>query len=90
MSKRDGNWNVYSVNWDGSNLRQLTNDGAFDGLATGAPGYNQIAFISNRSGNWGMYVMNRDGGGQRKLFDLQGGFGDGDFSVVRERISWGP
>ncbi len=90
MSKRGGSWDIYAVNWDGSGLRQLTNDGAFNGLATAGPGYQQIAFVSNRDGVWGMYVMNRDGSGQRKLFDLQGGFGDGDFSVVRERISWGP
>jgi TolB protein len=90
MSKRNGNWDIYVVNWDGSGLRQLTDNGAFDGLATAAPGYQQIAFVSNRDGGWGMYVMDRNGGGQRKLFDLQGGFGDGDFSVVRERISWGP
>lgn len=90
MSRRDGDWNIYAVNWDGSGLRQLTNDPAIDALATGSPDYSQVAFVSNRSGNWAVYVMSAAGGDARRLFDLPGGYGGGEFDVIQERISWGP
>jgi len=33
--------------------------------------------------------MNADGSNQRKLFDLGGGYGAGEYDWTRERISWG-
>lgn len=90
MSKRDGDWDIYVVNWDGGGLRQLTDDPAVDVLATAAPGYGQIGFVSNRAGPWAVHVMDASGGQVRRLFDLPGGFGNGEFDVLRERISWGP
>ncbi|MEM7127948.1 MAG: protein kinase [Chloroflexota bacterium] len=89
MSNRSGNWDVYLVNWDGSNLRQLTQHPAEDGLATASPDGQQIAFTTNRDGNWSVYVMGIDGSNQRRLFDLQGGYGSGDKDWRQERISWG-
>ena len=68
----------------------MTTDAAIDGLATASPDRSTIAFVSNRDGNWAIWAMNVDGGNQRKLFDLDGGYGPGDFDWVRERISWGP
>jgi hypothetical protein len=89
-ARRSGNWDVWIVNFDGANLRQLTTDAAIDGLATASPDRSTIAFVSNRDGTWAVWAMNVDGGNQRKLFDLGGGYGPGDFDWVRERISWGP
>ena len=89
-SNRSGNYDVWAVNWDGSNLRQLTDNPAVDGLATASPDYQHIAFVSNRDGVWSVYVMNVDGSNQRKLFDIGGGYGSGDYEWYRERISWGP
>ncbi len=90
MSARDGNWEVYAVNLDGSGLKRLTNNGAQDGLPTWSPDGRSIAFVSNRSGNWAIWVMNADGSDQRKLFDLGGGYGSGEYDWTRERISWAP
>lgn len=90
MSARDGNWEVYTVNMDGSNLRRLTNNSANDGLPTWSPDGKSIAFVSNRGGTWAIWVMEADGSTQRKLFDLGGGYGGGEYDWTHERISWAP
>ena len=90
MSSRDGDWDVYTVNMDGSGLKRLTDNSAQDGLPTWSPDGRAIAFVSNRSGAWAIWVMDANGGNQRKLFDLGGGFGSGDYSWTYERISWAP
>jgi Tol biopolymer transport system component/LysM repeat protein len=90
MSVRDGNWEVYAVNLDGSGLKRLTNNSANDGLPTWSPDGQSIAFVSNRSGEWAIWVMDRNGDNARKLFDLGGGYGSGAYDWVSERISWSP
>ncbi|HSJ58603.1 MAG TPA: LysM peptidoglycan-binding domain-containing protein [Anaerolineae bacterium] len=90
MSARDGNWEVYRVNMDGSGLQRLTNSASQDGLPTWSPDGKSIAFVSNRGGAWAIWVMNADGGNQVKLFDLGGAYGAGDHDWTTERISWAP
>jgi LysM repeat protein len=90
MSSRDGNWEVYAINMNGTGLARLTENSAQDGLPTWSPDGKSIAFVSNRSGAWAIWVMNGDGSNQRKLFDLGGGYGSGDKDWTRERISWAP
>jgi len=98
MSQRDGNWEIYRINVDGSDLKRLTNNGANDGLPTWSPTGNLIAFVSDRGGEWAIWVMNADGSNQRKLFTMPGPpdgqvFGEPGYSSrgwVEERISWGP
>jgi WD40 repeat protein len=98
MSLRDGNWEVYIANLDGSNLRRLTRDPANDGLPTWSPDGRYIAFVTDRAGPWAMWVMRPDGSGQRRLFDI-GGPLDGRVrnaashetnGWLEERISWAP
>jgi LysM repeat protein len=90
MSARDGNWEIYAVNMDGSGLKRLTNNSARDGLPTWSPDGKSIAFVSDRGGAWAIWAMEADGSGQRKLFDLGGGYGSGDYDWTTERISWAP
>jgi Tol biopolymer transport system component len=90
MSARDGNWEVYLINMDGSGLKRLTNNNAQDGLPAWSPDGKSIAFVSNRSGAWAIWVMNAGGSNQRKLFDLGGGYGSGAYDWMSERISWAP
>jgi len=90
MSARDGNWEIYAVNLDGSGLKRLTNNGANDGLPAWSPDGRSIAFASNRSGAWAIWVMDATGDNQRKLFDLGGGYGGGGSDWTTERISWSP
>jgi TolB protein len=96
MSQRDeGNWNVYVVNVDGSNLQRLTDDPAEDGLPVWSPDGNAIAFASNRGGIWAVWVMTPDGKGVSQLFTMPGtpdGFVGNDTYASRgwaeERLSW--
>ncbi len=90
MSNRDGNWEIYSVNMDGSGLKRLTNNSANDGLPTWSPDGRSIAFVSSRGGAWAIWVMDASGDNQRKLFDLGGGYGSGSSDWIFEQISWSP
>lgn len=87
-SNRAGNWDVWIVNFEGSDLKQLTTDPAIDGLGAASPDGRSIAFVSNRGGVWAVWVMNTDGSNQRKLFDIGGTYGSGDYDWIRERLSW--
>ena len=50
-SDRDGNWEIYVVNADGSGLVRLTNDPAADSTPSWSPDGRRIAFTSTRDGN---------------------------------------
>ncbi len=68
-SNRDRNYEIYSVNWDGSGLSRLTTTGVDkdDTSPIWSPDGNRIAFTSDRDGNSEIYVMNADGTGQARL-----------------------
>jgi hypothetical protein len=89
MSDRAGNWDLYSMNADGSDLIQLTNSPGVEGLATASPDGSNIIYLTNQDVVWSFYVMRPDGSNVRKLFDLPGNFGRGEYDWFYERISWG-
>jgi len=69
-SYRDSNAEIYTMNSDGSNLRNLTNNPASDTEAEISPDGTKIAFVSTRDGgilNPEIYVMNADGSNQQRL-----------------------
>jgi tetratricopeptide (TPR) repeat protein/pSer/pThr/pTyr-binding forkhead associated (FHA) protein len=89
MSNRDGNWEIYIIDADGSNLQRLTHNTANDGLPVWSPtGSGMIAFVSDQGGAWAVWAIEPDGSNRRKLFDLGGG--GLAFDWQHERISWGP
>jgi Tol biopolymer transport system component len=45
-----GNWEIYAITIDGSDLQQLTNHPAIDGMPTWSPDGEWIAFQSTRPG----------------------------------------
>jgi hypothetical protein len=67
VSNRDGNFEIYVMDADGTNQTRLTNDAASDDRATWSPDGSQIAFESNRDGNFEIYVMDADGTNQARL-----------------------
>lgn len=66
-STRDGNYEIYVMDADGTNQTRLTNNPAFDRCPLWAPNGQKIFFLSNRDGNFEIYVMNRDGTNQINL-----------------------
>jgi TolB protein len=68
---RGNDGEIYIMNVDGSNLRNLTNHPADDGLPAWSPDGQQIVFASNRHGNVAehveLYVMRADGSAVRRL-----------------------
>jgi len=90
MSRRDGNWEIYVMNWDGGDQQNLSRSPGNDGLPAWSPDGQWIAFVSDRSGQWALWAMRPDGSVSRQLFALQGGFGAGDYDWALERLSWGP
>jgi aqualysin 1 len=73
-TKRDGNYEVYTVNPDGSELRNLTNTSpTWEGNAAYSPDGTKIAFGGDLDDiYWQIYVMNSDGTGIRRLTNTFG------------------
>ncbi len=57
-SDRDGNWEIYVMNSDGSNARRLTNHPAVDEAPTWSPDGTQLAFATDRDGDFEIYILN--------------------------------
>jgi TolB protein len=81
VSNRDGGWEIYVMNPDGSGVVRLTDNAAQDSDAALSPDGRKLAFYSDRSGNREIYVMNSDGSGVVQLTD----------NTVEETVaSWSP
>ncbi len=95
MSQREGNWDIYVANADGSSPIRITTNPGEDGLPTWSPDGKVIAYISQRDGEWSMWVTLPTGEDQRQLFELEGspdGYVGANRNASRgwteERISW--
>jgi Tol biopolymer transport system component len=69
ISEREGDFEVYLADRDGTNLRNLTNNASRDEPAAASPDGKQIAFRTDREGTYEIYVMNADGENQKRLTD---------------------
>ncbi|MCX6022029.1 MAG: hypothetical protein NTZ05_09935, partial [Chloroflexi bacterium] len=67
ISTRDGSYDVYSMNPDGSNVQRLTSDAAIDARPAWSPDGKKIVWSSFRSGNQQVYMMNADGTKQLRV-----------------------
>jgi Tol biopolymer transport system component len=81
-SDRDGDWDVYTMNTDGSGVLQVTNLPRSEVAVAWSPDGKHIAFTSTQEDvdSPKLYIMNADGTGQRKVSDI----------VINGGIDWGP
>jgi len=67
VSDRDGNYEIYIMNIDGSGQARLVSNSAEDWYPSFSPDGFKITFVSNRDGNYQIYSMNTDGSEQTRL-----------------------
>ncbi len=80
-SNRDGNFEIYTMNPDGSEQQNLTENRAFDYNPVWSPTGEQILFVSDRHGTRDLYLMDADGANVRKVFQNL---------VGRQHPTWSP
>lgn len=88
MSQREGSWDIYVVDEDGSGLQRLTRGSANEGLPAWSPDGRSLAYVSDEGGRWAVWAMASDGSNQRMLFPIGGGGLAKDWTL--EQISWAP
>ncbi|HKZ82496.1 MAG TPA: hypothetical protein VJ793_02430 [Anaerolineae bacterium] len=71
-SDRDGDFDIYLMNTDGTRPINLTDNTANDLELAWSPDGTQIAFTSNRDGNFEIYTIKADGTGAMRLTDDPG------------------
>ena len=82
-SNRDGNWEIYTMNSDGTNQTRLTFNEVIDGCPAWSPNGRQIVFHTHRHGDASdIYVMNADGNNQRRLTHIP--------NLINEMPNWSP
>ena len=86
MSRHDGNWEIYLLDFPWGKVVRMTKHEADDGLPTWSPDGQHIAFLSNREGTWAIYVMSRDGKTLSKVLDIAVEHPD----WLHDRLSWAP
>lgn len=88
ISDRDGNWQIYVMNTDGSNVTRLTNLPGIKESPVFSPDGGRIAFVSYVEGSDQIFVMNMDGSNVIRLTNPPGENGEPTFSPDGRRIAF--
>jgi Tol biopolymer transport system component len=60
-SDRGGNYDIYTMNSAGRDLRRITTNPGKDAFPSWSPSGRRLAFASNRTGDWELYTTNANG-----------------------------
>ena len=60
MSNRDGDYEIFVMDADGSHVKQLTHNNKKDLYPAWSPDGKRIAFTSDRDGDYEIFVMDAD------------------------------
>jgi len=66
-SNRDGNYNIYSIDLDGSDWQRLTDNNGDDLYPEVSPDGKKIAYTADIGGVWQIMIMDWDGSGKRQI-----------------------
>ncbi|MDQ3282095.1 MAG: hypothetical protein M3Q69_11855 [Acidobacteriota bacterium] len=66
-SNRTGQWEIWLMDWDGLNQRQITRHGALSILPSWSPDNERMVYTSFARGTSDMYIINRRGGGRMRI-----------------------
>ena len=83
-----GQFEIFTARPDGSDLRQLTDNGAYNAEATVSPDGQKVIFTSTRDGDIELYVMSVDGSDVRRVTHRVGYDGGAFFSPDGTQIVW--
>ena len=87
-SRRDGNSEIYVMDINGGNQRNLINNHNDDWWPSWSPDGKRIVFVSERDGNWEIYVMDADGGNPQNLTNNLGNDAYPSWSPDGKRIAF--
>ena len=80
-------YDIFQVDADGRNLKQLTKTEGYDAEATVGPD-GRIVFTSVRDGDMELYMMNADGSNVKRITNRPGPDGGAFFSKDGKKIVW--
>jgi len=83
-----GEFEIYSARADGSDLRRLTTNDAYDAEATVSPDGTRVVFTSTRDGDIELYTMNVNGTDVRRVTRRVGYDGGAFFSPDGSKLVW--
>jgi len=85
VSQAGDNIDIWMMNADGTNAKQLTTDDSIKSEPSVSPDGRYVLFSSNRSGNWNIWRIGVDGNNLKQLTE---GEGPDDFPVCSPDGKW--
>jgi TolB protein len=87
-SNRTGNWEIWLMDWDGAQQRQITQHKALSILPSWAPDNERMVYTSFYRGTSDMYVISRRGGARTRVHTGLGLNTSATFSPVSNDIAF--
>src|ERR1035437_1903364 len=86
ISENKGNSEVFVMNSDGSDKKQITKTATREAAAKWMKDGEHIAFLSSGSGTMQLWMMNADGSDRKQITERNGGTNDFSFSPDESKI----